>query len=208
VRGSEFLAGDQGGCAEPAHEAPAGTADAVGTSMAFRWRPFLLFLTLGIVFCTPTVSIHSAKSPTARFADYRTFAFDSTEGVPLSAGSRSAEVGRRVRQQLAQLLESKGYVQAAARSRPDLLIRVGAGRRAQEISHPHPGPRWLEEDEEDDFIEGAFVIDALDSATQELVWHGSARAEVEPDRIDDERLRRAVTSVMGTFPIRTADFPR
>ncbi|MGA7118628.1 MAG: DUF4136 domain-containing protein [Polyangiaceae bacterium] len=175
--------------------------------MAFRWRPFLLFLTLGTVFCAPTVSIHSAKSPTARFADYRTFAFDSTEGVPPSARSRSAEVGRRVRQQVAQLLESKGYVQAAD-SRPDLLIRVAAGRREREISHPHPAPRWLEEDEEDDFIEGAFVIDVLDSATQELVWHGSARAEVEPDRIDDQRLRRAVTSVMATFPFRTADFPR
>ena len=96
----------------------------------------------------------------------------------------------------------------AADSKPDLVIRVAAGRREQEIAHPHPAPRWLEEDEEEDFVEGALVIDAFDAATDELVWHGSARAEVNPNQIDDERLRRAVTSVMATFPSRTADTQR
>ena len=177
--------------------------------MSCQWRPFLLLFALATVFCAPAVSIHTAKSPTARFGEYRTFAFDSTESPPASYGrsGASTEVGVRVRQQVGQLLQSDGYVLAVDR-KPDLLIRVAAGRRAEEISHPHPGPRWLEEDEEDDFIEGAFVIDALDAATQELVWHGSARAEVNPNQIDDERLRRAVRSVMGTFPSRIADSPR
>jgi hypothetical protein len=54
----------------------------------------------------------------------------------------------------------------------------------------------------EDFIEGSFVIDAVDGATHDLLWHGSARAEVDHNGIDENLLRRAVTSVMATFPSR------
>ncbi len=52
------------------------------------------------------------------------------------------------------------------------------------------------------------MIDAFDATTDELVWHGSARAEVNPSQIDEERLRRAVSSVMAAFPSRIADASR
>jgi len=183
-----------------------GTADAPSRTMSCKPQLILLLLATQFVFCTSAISIHSARSPTARFSGYRTFAFESFGSAPSDyvSSARSAEVRSRVRQQASKLLQAKGYV-VAADSKPDLTIRVAAGRREQEISHPHPAPRWLEEDEEEDFVEGALVIDALDAATEELVWHGSARAEVNPNQIDDERLRRAVTSVMATFPSRTAD---
>ncbi|HXN30472.1 MAG TPA: DUF4136 domain-containing protein [Polyangiaceae bacterium] len=173
--------------------------------------PLLLatVLATAVVFCTSAISIHSARSPTARFGAYRTFAFDPVESAPsrYARSARSEEVRNRVKQQASKLLETKGYA-VAVDGKPDLIVRVAAGRREQEISHPHPGPRWLEEDEEEDFIEGAFVIDAFDGATDELAWHGSARAEVDPNKIDEERLRRAVASVLATFPGRAAEVSR
>ena len=186
-----------------------GTADAPCWAMSCKPQFVLLLLATQFVFCTSAISTHSARSPTARFSGYRTFGFDSLASAPSRyvPSARSAEVRSRVRQQASKLLEAKGYV-VAVDSKADLVIRVAAGRREQEISHPHPAPRWLEEDEEEDFVEGAFVIDAFDAATDELVWHGSARAEVDPNRIDDERLRRAVTSVMASFPSRAADTQR
>jgi Domain of unknown function (DUF4136) len=56
--------------------------------------------------------------------------------------------------------------------------------------------------EEGDLVEGAFVIDAFDGETHQLVWHGSARTEVNPGPFDYGRLGRAVESVLASFPVR------
>jgi hypothetical protein len=58
--------------------------------------------------------------------------------------------------------------------------------------------------EERDLVEGAFVIDAFDGKSRELLWHGAARAEITPGHVDYDRLRRAVESVLASFPTRTA----
>jgi hypothetical protein len=160
--------------------------------------------------CTSAINVHSARSPTAPFDRYRTFAFDTTESAPpdYASSTRSAEVGRRIRQQASELLEAKGY-RMAADAKPDIVLRIAAGRRERVVrQREHARLDWLEEDEEADFVEGAFVIDAFDAATEELVWHGSARTAVDPNRIDYERLQRAVASVLATFPSRKADAPR
>lgn len=186
---------------------PLGTADASAGRMPRTLQVLVLAFLLGTVFCTSSTAIHTARAPAAHFGEYRTFAFETNGSAPSpKAPGRSAEVARRVRHQAGDLLEAKGYVHVDLK--PDLLIRVAAGRREEAISHPHPGPRWLDEDEEEDFVEGAFVIDAFDATTDELVWHGSARAEVNPSQIDEERLRRAVSSVMAAFPSRIADASR
>jgi hypothetical protein len=48
----------------------------------------------------------------------------------------------------------------------------------------------------EDAFEGSFSIDALDAATGELIWHGSAWLEIQPDEVNDEHLRRAVNDVL------------
>jgi len=32
------------------------------------------------------------------------------------------------------------------------------------------------------------------------VWHGAARAEIDPDHIDDALLRRSVAKLLASFP--------
>jgi hypothetical protein len=185
----------------------AGTIDALDGTMSLESRLLLPLLAMLLLRCTSTVNIHSARSPTASFDRYRTFGFETNESAlaDYASSPRSIEVRNRVKQQAGKILEDDGYVRAIG-GKPDLVLGIAAGRRERVIRHPQRARvGWLEEDEEDDFTEGAFVIDAFDAATEELVWHGSARAEVDPDRIDDERLRRAVTSVLATFPSRKAD---
>jgi hypothetical protein len=172
---------------------------------------FLLLLIATLSFhCTPAIRVHSARSAIASFDRYRTFAFDTAESAPndYASSERSAEVCKRVREQATKLLEDKGYVQADG-GKSDLVLRVAAGRREPAIRRPSHGvPGWLVEDEEDDFVEGAFVVDAFDTTTEELVWHGSARTAVDANRIDEERLQRAVMEVLASFPSRRSDAPR
>ncbi len=164
-----------------------------------RIRLFLLLLATLIVGCTTAVHVHSARSPTASFDRYRTFALDMTENAPsgYASSARSAEVRKRVRQYASARLEAKGFVRTAIDANPDLVLRIEAGRVERVFRHAVP---WLEEEEGEDFVEGAFVIDAFDAATDQLVWHGAARGEADSDRVDDERIRRAVASVLATFP--------
>lgn len=163
---------------------------------------FFVALTVG---CTTSVNIHSSVSPTARFDVYRTFAFGSDPGAPadFAESPESERIERMVAAIAADVLEGKGYVRVASPP-ADLTIRVAAGQRERAIHRTLPRrPPWFAEDEEFDYDEGTFVIDAFDTGSSQLVWHGSARREIEPGHIDPDRLRQAVAGVLATFPART-----
>ena len=154
--------------------------------------------------CTVAIDVHTAESPFARFDQYQTFAFETAtrEPVSFSSSALTADVETRVEQLATDILLIKGY-EPAAGAPADLSIRVAAGRREREIRRPSRShPPWLIENEEDDFVEGALVVDAFDVSTGELVWHGSAGTVIDPGRVDDERLRRAVYDVLTDFPSR------
>jgi hypothetical protein len=169
---------------------------------------FLRLILLGLVAltiaCAPAIRVHTVQSPSAHFDRYGTFAFQTEPRAPASFATspQSGYVERRVEQLAADVLRGKGY--AAAEGPPaDLMIHVSAGRREREIRLPQPSrPDWLLEDEEDDFVEGAFVIDAFDTRTGEMVWHGSGRLEIDPRSVQEERLQRAVRDVLASFPPR------
>jgi hypothetical protein len=61
---------------------------------------------------------------------------------------------------------------------------------------------WFDENETVDFVEGAFVIDAFEATTGELVYHGAAHAEIDQEHVDLARLTSAVDDVMEDFPAR------
>jgi hypothetical protein len=155
-------------------------------------------------------NMHTATNPGGSFDSYRTFSFGPTEGAPSGylTTARSAEVQRRLAPLITAALTQKGYVPATAKG--DIVIMFGAGVREEPTSSPQapPPPKlheasdmgWLPDDEEADFVEGSLVIDAFDGAGGHWVWHGASRANIDPDRIDDERLRGAVRELLGSFP--------
>ena len=175
-----------------------------------------LFVLAGIVglfvpACTsPAVQVHTAQLPTAPFATYRTFSFGPAELAP--KGYAETPASRRVEERMAKLvleeLERKGYTLANG-TKGDLVFALAAGRRDVVVEHPrptlieHPDPNageWLAENEQEDFVEGAIVIDVFDGANDGHVWHGAARAAIDPSRPNDDLLRRAVRDVLASFP--------
>jgi hypothetical protein len=168
------------------------------------FSPVVVSLVCALMACSTAINVHTAVAPSARFDRYRTFVFETAREVPpaFEPSPRSSYVRHRVEEMSAAILIGKGYT-LAANAPADLRIRVAAGRRTREIRRQvRAHPDWLLEDEEDDFVEGAFVIDAIDNGTGEMVWHGSARVEVEPGKVDEERLRRAVNTFLASFPPR------
>jgi hypothetical protein len=166
--------------------------------------PVLALLATATIGCTREVNVHSAISPTARFDTYRTFEFRANASAPAfyHTSDLSIDVCERVQVQASEALVRKGYAESTD-GKPDLILWVAAGRRERRTREPEPiRPGWLEEDEEQDFVEGSFVIDAFDASTRELVWHGGARTQVDPREVDAKLLGRAVQSVMSRFPAR------
>jgi uncharacterized protein DUF4136 len=179
--------------------------------------------------CTSAVDIHSLRSPAAHFERYRTFAFDVRAQAPnkYETSARSADVRDHVQQIAASILQSRGYILSPI-EQADLIVRVEAGRRQYKIPMSTgtmplgggvaglsaqtgdgnvPGPAEVEatyhgqlDQEELDFVEGAFVIDAFDGKTRDLLWHGFARTEVTPGPVDYARVRQATESVLASFP--------
>ncbi|HZU85070.1 MAG TPA: DUF4136 domain-containing protein [Polyangiaceae bacterium] len=162
------------------------------------------------VGCTSSVDVHTMTAPNARFEQYRTFEFDSSPPVApptYAVSAQSPAAWAVIRETTANVLESRGYAAATGGAPGDLVVRIATGRR----EHPTgatavPGPQtqapyagWLD-NEEQDLVEGAFVIDAFDARTRTLVWHGSARAAIDANRVNDKALQRAVQNVLASFP--------
>lgn len=163
--------------------------------------------------CSP-VQAKSASLATAPFSQYRTFSFGGPEAAPkgFKSSPRTAEVEKRMQPVISAVLEEKGYAPAEAGKKGDVVISCASGSR-KGIKRPtsqssHGAADGLANDDESDFVEGAIVIDMFDGTNDGAVWHGSARAEVNPDKIDDQLLQRAVKEVLAPFPAHTAAGPQ
>jgi Domain of unknown function (DUF4136) len=159
---------------------------------------------MGPLACARPVEVHSATLLTAPFGKYHTFSFAAPEGAPegYQLSPRSAEVQRRLRPLLVAALQEKGYTLAAGKG--DFVVAYGSGRRDRVIRHPERSYDWLDEDEEDDFIEGSIVLDVFDGANDGQVWHGASRAGINPDRIDEAQLGRTVRMLLANYPSATS----
>jgi hypothetical protein len=148
-----------------------------------------------------TLNTHTATNPAASFEHYRTFYFGASEGPPTGYewSPRSADVQRRLRGMIAAALTARGYT--AVPEKGDILIMFGSGRR--EVSQHDTsgvGTGWLPDDESQDFVEGALVVDAFDGTVGNKIWHGATQAKIDPDRIDTEQLQRSVERLVAAFP--------
>lgn len=171
-------------------------------------RALAILSTLVFAACTTTVDVHTKVSPTADFSRYGSFSFGPTEAPPDSyaTSSRSPDVEERVQTIVSRVLQSKGYVPA---DKPGIVVRIAAGvHTAAErwpMFVPRPPPArdsWFTENEEQEILEGALVIDVYDAENQELLWHGAAHAEIDPDHVDEQLIERSVAQILTTFPAR------
>jgi hypothetical protein len=144
---------------------------------------------------------HTATNPAGAFEAYKTFYFGASEGPPAGYewSPRTTEVQRRARTLISLALTERGYREVPAKG--DILIMFGSGRREVSVHGVSGlGTGWLPDDEDRDFVEGALVIDAFDGAVGNKIWHGAAQASIDPDRTDEQQLRRAVETLVASFP--------
>jgi hypothetical protein len=169
----------------------------------------LVSLAPSAIGCSPVQS-KSARLMTAPFPQYRTFSFGGPEASPkgFKSSPRTAEVEKRMQPLITAVLAEKGYAPAEAGKKGDMVVSCASGSR-KGIKRPVQNTRGDSSgsDEEADFVEGAIVVDMFDGTNDGAVWHGAARAEVNPDKIDDQLLQRAVREVLAPFPVRAAPGP-
>lgn len=159
--------------------------------------------------CSALLDVHGAGVGGTDVARDSTFSIDDALAPPAGyvKGDRSEEVVQRASGIASRVLVAKGYV-ARSGAPGDFRLRIGAGRRDATfvppiIPLPLPSGQQagrVEASEREDIAEGALVVDAFDTATGEMVWHGAARVVIDPTAIDDKLLERAVVAILATFP--------
>jgi hypothetical protein len=153
----------------------------------------------------PKVQIQTDSFSLASFPGYRTFEFRlaETPPSPFQASSRSFEVERQMRSLVAAELVRKGYVEEQDSAKPDFVIRLASGYASEayyagvEAASEAPAAEAVEK--------GEIVIDAFDTSSAAQVWHGTAEAEVDPDRINSRLLEASVQRVLASFPARSLE---
>jgi hypothetical protein len=162
-----------------------------------------LLLVGGMTACSattatpPRATASSVGSPRAALEKYRTFTFGAAN--PPATGyettARSLEVQRRMTLLVRAWLEKRGYEQTS--DSPELIVKISTGSGSvtnDDANWDGPSVRSPT---------GFIGIDAYDSITGTAVWHGSASAEVDPERIDDSLLASGVEHMLADFPPRS-----
>jgi hypothetical protein len=157
--------------------------------------------------CTD-VTVHTAINPAGSFEHYRTFSFGSVEGPPrgYTLSRWSEEARNRAEPLIAAALTQKGYAWVADKG--DLLVNFGSGQRVVKVEKAEPRegdqsllgmPRFVY-----DVVNGAMVVDAFDGLNGALAWHGTIRAEIQPDRLDTPMLQTLIDELIRRFPAASA----
>jgi hypothetical protein len=98
-------------------------------------------------------------------------------------------------------LVRKGYTEAATNG--DFVFRLSSGTaKADKVEPTTTGGGT--ENEPQSVTSGEIVVDAFDGSTSQQVWHGTAQAIVDPQRINQEALGAAVQRMLATIPARGA----
>jgi hypothetical protein len=173
-------------------------------------KAIAIILTATLGACQATTSagpgpshVQTTSAETATFAPFRTFGFRDAEQPPppYQLSARSFEVERRVHDVVAAELARKGYAETGADA--DLLIRVSSGTNVIDKGLPITTSGGTENDPKLVTV-GEVVVDAFNRETGQQVWHATAQAEINPERINEPALQATVQRMMTPFPTRNS----
>jgi hypothetical protein len=151
-----------------------------------------------------TTHIQTAQSGAGAFASYRTFGFrlSGQPSAPYEVTARSFEVERRMRPLIVAELVRRGYEELTGESKPDFVVAFASGYAKEPAGTVSPAELGGTAGATPPVEKGKLVVDAFDTSSETQVWHGTAEAEVNPDKIDDTLLQAAVQRLLATFPPR------
>lgn len=186
-------------------------------------RLLTLAAAAALAACATGPEIRSDTNPSARFAEYATFAFFS----PLATDQAGYEsvLTTRLKDATRRNLEAKGYVYSE--TNPDLLVNFYANiEDKQEIRSYPAGPSvgvgygyysyrrgyyvgWntATEVQTVNYKQGTLTIDLVDAEKKMLAWQGQAEGKVskEARRNPGPAIDAVVAEIMASVPARSAE---
>ena len=153
------------------------------------------------------IQVVTTYAPQAAFPKSASYAF-LRQRPEQEAGSDEAKVIiRRLRDAIKGELASKGYKQAKGEIDyiVDYLLVAQYSMSILAERSEIQGEEWISVvGVPDDFVQGALVIDVIDTATLKPVWRGLCNANIALDEVSDEeknqRAGYAVQELLKTFP--------
>jgi len=177
-----------------------------------RVRGALALLALAAVTGCSTFTVHADREPGADFGRYRSFAWFPLAKVPpddQTVGDRY--VDKEIYEAIEGDLQRKGYAMATPDTADFLLtyrLLKSAGYQDLELPYTTQWHRGVAlavlHEYPDAYDRGTLMIDAVDRATGDLVWRGTASARLLSHTSYENTLKRARKAIEKTL----ADFPR
>lgn len=163
-----------------------------------------LAATISMLACNPTYVDHDYDVD-ADFSAYKTFAWlpqtTMSEGQP-KATQQSSLMENRIKRAVNDGLEAKGLRLTETDPDLELVYHVGI-QNVTEIRRTGYSYGFGGTVRTDQFQEGTFILDMMDSRTKTLVWRGIAEGVLEefttPEKIE-KNVREVVDKLLRKFP--------
>ena len=172
-----------------------------------------LFLSIG---CSTMTPVQSMKDPQADFNSFNTFAWDKgQEGAPAQPVTI---LDQNIRAAIGTELQSKGYVEAAAGTSPDLMLQYETGAAEMIKSNPFRigvgmggygssggASVGMSTPSARNVTEGKLILRAIDPKRNAEVWNGSVSRELGKEGPDAALIQSAVRELLEKFPAKSGD---
>jgi len=173
-----------------------------------------LILTTVLGACATNTPTHVMRDPQAQFESFKTFAWDSGQETSQVAGEPLSIVNSQIRGAISGELQQKGYAEAIAGAKPDLLLRYETAAAEKIKSNPFRigigmggygsnGAAGVGVSSSDvkNVKEGMLVLRVIDPARNAEVWNGRVSRELGKDGVPDpELIKSAVGELLKDFP--------
>ncbi len=175
-------------------------------------KGLLLGALLAVAGCSG-LSVSTDHDPDADFARLKTYDWHPGSR-PKEADAIATLTSARVERAVDDALKAKGYTRAPAGAADfHVAAQTAVGRRIEAVPSAsvgvgYGGYGWrrgvaVGSSDVRVYDEGTLVLDVIDPRTKSLIWRGTAKAVVDPDRSPEERearIREAVEELLGRFP--------
>jgi hypothetical protein len=159
-----------------------------------------------------TIEVGSDYDPKANFATYRTYSWlPRVEEPGADRRLQSTLLHSRIRDAVEAQLSSKGLTKDLV-GKPDILVTYHLALKGKfdvttVPNYPYFPSSWGATTTTNvrQYEEGSLILDLIDASNQQLVWRGSAQAEVKPDASPQEkekRINEAVQRILERYPPR------
>ncbi|MDJ0840873.1 MAG: DUF4136 domain-containing protein [Acidobacteriota bacterium] len=176
-------------------------------------KTILLFVLIGLLIggCAPSIKVAQHHDSSQDFSAMKTFDWLTPRGGRDNPMDKNPIIAKKVKDAIAAELGAKGFTMDE--TNPDFhVIFFGSTRDKVDVqtwnsSYYGWGYRgwaygWGGPDVTvSEYKEGTLVIDVVNAKSNELVWRGYGTGRIKKtDRNVDERVRRAVVSILKKFP--------